>query len=65
MWRVVGVRVGLPRHDREVEGVVVKDDAVLELRVRGVAAHEILKRMSQKTRPPSCSTSTLMLAAAT
>ena len=34
MWRVVGVRVGLPRHDMEVEGVVVKDDAVLELRVR-------------------------------
>ena len=34
MWRVVGVRVGLSRHDMEVEGVVVKDDAVLELRVR-------------------------------
>ena len=34
VWRVVGVRVGLPRHDMEVEGVVVKDDAVLELRVR-------------------------------
>ena len=31
MWRVVGVRVGLPRLDMEVEGVVVKDDAVLEL----------------------------------
>ena len=29
MWRVVGVRVGLPRHDMEVEGVVVKDDAIL------------------------------------
>ena len=25
MWRVVVVRVGLPRHDMEVEGVVVKD----------------------------------------
>ena len=34
MWRVVGLRVGLPRHDIEVEGVAVKDDAVLELRVR-------------------------------
>ena len=33
-WCVVGIRVGLPRHDVEVEGVVVKDDAVLELRVR-------------------------------
>ena len=28
MWRVVGVRMGMPRHDMEVEGVVVKDDAV-------------------------------------
>ncbi len=45
MWRVVGVRVGLPRHHMEVEGVVVKDDAVLELRV---AAHAILRRMYQK-----------------
>ena len=34
MWRVFGVRVELPRHDMEVEGVVVKDDAVLELHVR-------------------------------
>ncbi len=47
MWRVVGVKVGLPRHDMEVEGVVVKDDAVLELRVRCVA-HAMLRRMSQK-----------------
>ncbi len=30
VWRVVGVGVGLLRHDGEVEGVVVKDDAVLE-----------------------------------
>ncbi len=29
MWRIVGVRVGLPRHDVEVEGVVLKDEAVL------------------------------------
>ena len=35
MWRVVGIGVGLLRHDGEVEGVVVKDDAVLELCVRG------------------------------
>ena len=31
MWRVVGIGVGLLRHDGEVEGVVIKDDAVLEL----------------------------------
>ena len=30
MWRVVGAGVGLQRHDGEVEGVVVKDDAALE-----------------------------------
>ena len=29
MRRVVGVRMGLPCHDGEVEGVVVEDDAVL------------------------------------
>ncbi len=39
MWRVVGVGVGLLRHDGEVEGVVVKDDAVLELCVRGRACY--------------------------
>ena len=31
MWRVVGIGVGLLHHGGEVEGVVVKDDAVLEL----------------------------------
>ena len=36
MWRVVGIGVGLLHHDGEVEGVVVKDDAVLEFCVRGV-----------------------------
>ena len=30
MWRVVGIGMELLRHDGEVEGVVVKDDAVLE-----------------------------------
>jgi hypothetical protein len=35
VWRVVGIGVVLLRHDGEVEGVVVKDDAVLELCVRG------------------------------
>jgi hypothetical protein len=30
VWREVGVRVGLPRHDMDVEGVVVKDDSVYE-----------------------------------
>ena len=42
MWRVVWIGVGLLRHDGEVEGVVVKDDAVLELCVRAM-----LKRISQ------------------
>ena len=51
MWRVVGVGVGLLRHDREVEGVVVKDDAVLELCVRGRACYSqahIPKRRSHR-----------------
>ena len=39
VWRVVGIGVGLLRHDGEVEGVVVKDDAVLELCVRGRARY--------------------------
>ncbi len=33
MRRVVRVGVGLPRHDREVHGVITDDDAVLDLRV--------------------------------
>ena len=38
--------MGLSRHDGEVEGVVLEDDAVLI--VVSVAAHAMLKRMSQK-----------------
>ena len=39
VWRVVGTGVGLLRHDGEVEGVVSKDDAVLELCVCGHACY--------------------------
>ena len=39
MRRVVGVGMGLPCHDGEVEGVVVEDDAVLVLGVRGRARY--------------------------
>ncbi len=38
-WGIIVVGVGLPRHDVEVEGVVVDDDAVLELSVRGRACY--------------------------
>ncbi len=39
MWRVVGIGVGLLRHDGEVKSVVVKDDAVLDFCVRGRARY--------------------------
>ena len=39
MRRVVGVRMGLPCHDGEVEDVVVDDDAVLVLGIRGSARY--------------------------
>ena len=39
MRRVVGVRMGLPCHDGEVEGVVMEDDAVLVLGIRGCARY--------------------------
>ena len=54
VWRVVGIGVGLLRHDGEVEGVVVKDDAVLELCVRGRACYaqaHIPKRRSHHCVP--------------
>ena len=36
---MVGVGMGLLHHDREVEGVVVEDDAVLVLSIRGRARY--------------------------
>ena len=36
---VVGVGMGLPRHDGEVKSVVVEDDAILELCFRGRACY--------------------------
>ena len=48
MWRVVGIGVGPLRHDGEVEGVIVKNDAVLELcicgRARYAQAHVPVRR---------------------
>jgi len=37
VWRIVGVGMGLLRHDGEVESVVAEDDAVLVLGVHGRA----------------------------
>ena len=54
MWREVGIGVGLLRHDGDVEGVVVKDDAVLEPCVRGrvrYAQAHIPKRRSHQGVP--------------
>ena len=39
LWRIVGVGMGLLRHDGKVESVVVEDDAVLILGVRGRARY--------------------------
>ena len=54
MPRVVAIGKGLLRHDGEVEGVVMKDDAVLELCVRGRAHYaqaHIPKRRSHQGAP--------------
>ena len=62
--REVGVGMGLPCHDGEVEGVVVEDDAVLVLGIRGCARYA--QAHAPKTRKlPSCSTCASGLAAAT
>jgi hypothetical protein len=45
VWRVVGVGVGLLRHNGEVEGVVVKDMRFWNS--ASVAAHAMLRRISQ------------------
>ena len=39
MWRIVGVGMGLLRHDGEVKDVVAKKDAVLILGIRGRARY--------------------------
>ena len=47
MLRIVGVGMGLLRHDGEVEGVVMEDDAVLVLGIRGrYAQAHVPKRRS-------------------
>ena len=51
VWRVVGVGVGLPRHDREFEGVVLENDAVLVVGVHGRARYaqaHVPERLSAK-----------------
>ena len=39
MWRVLGIGVGLLHYDGEVEGFVVKNDAVVELCIRDSACY--------------------------
>ena len=54
MRRVVGVRMGLPCHDGEVDGVVLEDDAVLVVGVRGRAryaqAHVPIRRSHHRVQ---------------
>ena len=56
------VGVGLPRHDGEVEGVVLEDDAVLVVGVRGRARYA--SACPRKTMPSPCSMYVSGLAAA-
>ena len=54
VWRMVGVGMRLLRHYREVEGIVVEDDAVLVLSVRGRARYaqaHVPKRRSHHRVP--------------
>ncbi len=48
--RIVGVGMGLPCHDGEVESVVMEDDAVLVLGVRGRARNAQAQRNVPKRR---------------
>jgi hypothetical protein len=50
VWRLVGIGVGLLRHDGEFEGVVVKDDAVLELSICGCARYAQVSQNDEVTR---------------
>ena len=55
LWNIVGVRVGLPRHDTEVESVVVKDDAVLVLPWPRTLCSSACPKMTMPPRVPRAS----------
>jgi len=48
VWRVVGVGVGLPRNDVKVEDVVLEDDAVLVVGVRGGHASDAQAHVQER-----------------